>query len=171
MEVSVSALCVFFPLVFLLLLLPAIVSFVWVFCIPFFGGDAFNFVLILRWLEISEQMISDGESLLILSTKWEMPYAQIWFLCFFSRGNWHWKQIFPTQILISWGKKKYIFHQNMSDTGLCQADLQGVLKRQGKKFSRKRMMANREIFGSVLQFCLTAEQLFLGWKMGANFTR
>lgn len=40
--------------------------------------------------------------------------------------------------------------------------LQGVLKRQGKKFSRKRMTANREIFGSALQFCLTGEQLFLG---------
>lgn len=59
-------LCDFFffpPLVFLLLLLLALVSLVFClfffFAFPFFGVDAFNFVLILRWLEIFKQIISE----------------------------------------------------------------------------------------------------------------
>lgn len=114
-------LCVLFPPgVFIIIIITAHCEFCVGFLHSLFGGDAFNFVLILRWLEISEQMISDGESLLILSTKWEMPYAQIWFLCFFFQRKLTLKTDISHPNSHFLGKKKYIFHQNMSDTGLCQ---------------------------------------------------
>lgn len=145
MEVSsVSALWVFFsPGVFI------IITGNCEFCVSFlhslFWGDAFNFVLILRWLEISEQMISDGESL-IYSTKWEMPYAQIWFLCFFPEETDTENRYFPPKFSFL-GEKKIHFPSEYVRYRAVPG-LQGVLKRQGKKFSRKRMTANREIFGS-----------------------
>lgn len=42
---------------------------VFVFCISFLGVDVFNFVLILRWLEIFKQIISDRESHLLRNKK------------------------------------------------------------------------------------------------------